>query len=194
MKKLVIACNIDGVLNNPCEHILKIFNEKTRDNLSINDFKHYDIYRCLEYDDAKYFEQLMQDLSNWNDLAPDEGSQAILSKIVQDGHHVYLVTSTDPSKVDFKWKWVKKYFPYWLQANFVALKDKYRFDCDVMIDDCFESLVKGCTYHRVIFDRPWNRGYREDTVDSLYGITRVKNWNDMYKTIHDIAEKEEFDV
>lgn len=194
MKKLVIACNVDGVLNNPCEHILKVFNEKTRDNLSVDDFKHYDIYRCLEYDDARYFEQLMQNQNNWNDLAPDEGSQAVLSRIVQDGHHVYLVTSTKPSEVEFKWKWVKRYFPYWLQSNFVVLKDKHRFDCDVMIDDCFESLIKGCTYHRVVFDRPWNRGYREDTVDSLYGITRARNWNDVYKTINNIAEMEESDV
>lgn len=194
MKKLIVACDIDGVLNNLIEHVVNIFNRKTGDELTIDDFKHYNIYQCLEYSDAKYFEQLLLDSNSLCDLAPCCGSQVALHKIVNDGHHVYLVTATDPSAIKAKWEWVERYFPYMSKSNFIMLEDKHRFDCDVMIEDCFETLVKGCTYHRVIFDRPWNRGYREETVDSLYGVTRVKNWDDVYKTINNIAEREELDV
>lgn len=188
MKKMVIACDIDGVLNNLMEHICEVFNRRTGGYLKISDFKHYDIDKCLQPDDAQYIKRMFLEEDIWNDLLPRKESQMYLKKLVEDGHDIYLVTATDPKNVYWKSRWLQKYFPFIAKEKMVVLHDKYRFDCDIMVDDCIESLLKGCTYHRIVYDMPWNKIGEKDSV---YNVIRAIGWKDVYEFINNIANEED---
>ena len=66
------------------------------------------------------------------------------------------------------------------------MTDKSLFKCQIMIEDCYEQLVKNKLCHKVCLDYPWNRNTDKDFV---YDVKRCKNWSEILEAINQI-EKE----
>lgn len=185
MHKLVICIDIDEVLNDLMEKTIAIYNNRYNAKLSLEDFTDYDIFKDLAYDDAEKLVALWQEEELWNSLEPRKGAQRSVKKLVDDGHEVYLATSTHYKNFAWKVKWLQHYFGMIPTKNIICIGNKGLLKCDVLIDDCVDNLLANKLCNRVLFDCHWNQYVRDD----VYFITRVHNWDEIIKVVDEISKE-----
>ena len=182
---LIIMVDVDCVLNNLQDAVIKVFNERYGTSYTINDFPHFNVSECLNKNDALNFDALYTENGIYNHVSPLSGAQNALGKLKKQGHDIYIVTDAAPNMFEEKVAWMKFYFPMVDESHIISMKHKWLFKCDVMIDDNLDNLLGGYHYERICFDWPWNRVIR----DEVYGIHRAKNWNDVLNTVNKINQK-----
>lgn len=182
---MIIACDIDGVLNDLVEKTLDVYNFRNDKNIQISDITSYNFFDCLPSDDAKGIVKLFKEKSLWDSLKPIQGAQEALKQLVKKGHKVYLATATDP--VNFQWKidWLKQYYSFIPSDNVIRITDKSLLKCDVLIDDCLDNLI-GNFAERVCLDYPWNQS---STKDYAYSIHRCRNWDEILNVVNKIEQE-----
>ena len=109
---MIIACDIDGVLNNLIEKTLDIYNSRTGKNIQISDITTYNFSECLPKDDADAICQLFQEKELWDSLIPSVYSQKCLKTLINQGHRIIIATATDPINFEWKCQWMKHYFSF----------------------------------------------------------------------------------
>ena len=184
---MIIACDMDCVLNNLMEKTLEIYNAQNRKNIQMSDLTSYNFHDCLNKEDADGIIKLFKSKALWDSLTPISGAKEGLKKIVDAGHRVYIVTATAPENFTWKINWIKKYFPFFNTDNVVRAMDKSLIKCDILIEDCIDQLIKHKLCYRLCLDYPWNRNVHDFT----YGIHRCKNWNEILESINQIEKEEE---
>ena len=183
--RMIIAIDMDCVLNNLMDKTLEIYNAQNGKNIQMSDLTSYNFYDCLNKKDADGVIKLFKNKSLWDSLTPIKGAKEGLQKLINAGHRIYIVTATAPENWLWKITWLKKYFSFFNTENVISMVDKSLFKCDVLIEDCLEQLIKHKSCHRVCLDYPWNR----DTDDFIYDIHRCKNWDEILEAVNEI-EKE----
>lgn len=182
---MIIACDIDGVLNNLVEETLKLYNSRSGKNIQVSDITSYTFSDCLPTEDADGIVSLFKEKCLWDSLKPLPGSQKALKQIIKKGHQIYLATATDP--INFQWKieWLKQHFPFIPSDNVIRIMDKSLLKCDVLIDDCLDNLTT-IFCERVCIDSPWNQSTSKDYA---YDIKRAYAWNDVVNIINNIERE-----
>ena len=183
---MVVACDIDNVLNNLQEAVTNLFNVRHNTKYTLNDFHNYNIENVLPFKEAMAMKDMYAETGIYNHVKPLVGSQDGLKKLIDYGHQVYLVADTISKIYDEKVQWVKHFFPFVDESHIVAMKHKHLFKCDCMIEDNIHNLLTGMSYHRICMDYPWNR----DTRDYVYDIHRCHNWNEIINIINKLNEEE----
>lgn len=187
---MIIALDLDCVINNLMEKTLEFYNTHNNKNIQMSDLTSYNFYDCIKKEDADGIVKLFKNKALWDSLMPIEGARDGLKKLVDDGHKVYIVTATAPENFSWKIQWIKKYFPFFNPNNVIRMMDKSLFKCDVLIDDCLDQLLAHKMCYRVCLDYPWNR----DITDFIYDIRRCTNWKEILEAINQIKkEKEEYE-
>lgn len=176
---MIIAVDVDNVLNNLQEAVIKVFNQRYGTKYTMSDFNHYNVSECLSKEDAINFIALYSEPGIYDTVAPLQDSQKVLTKLKNAGHEVYLVTQSKPSIFEEKTKWIKYHY-HIDDSHIVCMKNKWLFKCDVMVEDNLENLLGGHHYDRICFDYQWNRNVR----DEVYGIHRVSNWQEAINVIN----------
>lgn len=179
---MVIQCDIDGVLNDLMDVVLRLFNEKSNKSYTVNDLTSYSLSDCLPKEDAIEIQNLFTDSNIWNLVRPVKDSQASIKKLIQEGHEVYLVTNNDPHTFGDKYDWIQYYFPFVDISHIVCMTNKWMFNCDVMIEDSLDNLITKTTYERILVNQPWNQFSR----DYVYGIYRCNDWKEIIEAINKI--------
>lgn len=182
---MVIMIDVDGVLNNLQDAVIKIFNERYGTSYTVNDFKNYNVSECLNKIDAINFVKIYSEKGIYDFVNPLNGAQNAINKLKKQGHEVYIVTDAAPSIFEEKVGWIKFHFPSIDESHIISMKHKWLFRCDIMCEDNLDNLLGGYHYERICFDCPWNRTVR----DEVYGIHRVNNWGDALNTINKISQK-----
>ena len=183
---MIIACDMDSVLNNLTEKMLEIYNAQSGKNIQIEDLTAYNFYDCLRKEDADGLIRSFKNKVLWDSLSPIEGSRVGLQKLLDDGHRVYIVTATAPDNFAWKVNWMRKYFPFFNSDNIIRMKDKSLFKCDIMIDDCYDNLIKNKLCHKICFDYPWNR---DNAKDWVHGTYRCKTWSEIVDSVNKIQDE-----
>ena len=183
---MIVAVDLDNILNNFTEKILEIYNSQSGKHIQMSDLTSYDFADCLPKEDANGIIKLFKNKTMWDSLSPISGARDGLHQLIDDGHKVYIVTATSPESFPWKIQWLKKYFPFFNTENVVCMVDKSLFKCNVLIEDCMDQLIKNKLCYRICLDYPWNRS---DPKDLVYDIRRVKDWKEILETINQI-EKE----
>lgn len=183
---MVIAVDVDDVICNLQEVVIDIFNKKFGSNYTLDDFKEYDIMNILTTQDAMVMKEMYGMSGLYDKVKPIPGAQEALEKLINLGHQVYLVTAAIPETYGEKVAFIKRFFPYIDDGHIVAMKHKYMFKCDVMVEDNLQALLAKPYYHRICFDRPWNRAINDWTYD----IHRCKNWNEVVEVVNKINDGE----
>ena len=121
---MIIACDIDGILNNLVEETLILYNSRSGKNIKSTDITSYNFFDCLPKEDAEGIISLFKEKRLWDSLKPLKGSQNALKQIIKRGHKVYLATATDP--INFEWKidWLERYFSFIPTDNVIRIMDK----------------------------------------------------------------------
>lgn len=183
---MIIAVDMDCVLNNLMDKALEIYNAQSGKNIQMSNLTSYNLYDCLSKDDADGIIKLFKKKELWDTLSPIEGSREGLQKLIDAGHKTYIVTATAPENFAWKVNWTKKYFPFFNSDNIVCMKDKSLFKCDVMIEDCYDNLIKNKLCHKIILDYSWNN---DEVKDWVHGTYRCKNWKEIVYAVNKIQDE-----
>jgi 5'(3')-deoxyribonucleotidase len=183
---MVVCVDVDDVLCNLQEVVVDIFNKRFGSRYTIEDFTEYDIMNVLPTQDAVVMKDIYGETGLYDKVKPLHGAQESLEKLVNLGHQVYLVTAAIPSTYGEKVAFIKRFFPYIDDGHIICMKHKWMFKCDIMIEDNLQTLLAKPYYHRVCFDRPWNRA----VSDWTYDIRRCKNWNEIVEVVNKINDLE----
>jgi 5'(3')-deoxyribonucleotidase len=184
---MIIACDIDGVLNNLTEKALELYNSRTGKNLQQSDITKYRFLECLPKEDAEGICKLFKEKTLWDSLTPLPYSQKCLRSLSNQGHQIIIATATDPINFEWKCQWMQYHFPFIPTDNIIRIMDKGLLKCDVLIDDNIDNLISNFC-ERVVIDAPWNK---ESSKDMVYDIYRAYDWRDVSNIIHNIERKNE---
>ena len=178
---MIIACDVDNVLNNLTESVLKVYNSDYNDNLKIEDIKSYGIEDYVKPEFKKDFPSLFLDKRVWKGISVIPGCVEVLKKWHDNGHEIYFVTATNTENMHKKSEWLQRTFPFMdVKKNLICMQKKQMLggNIDVLIDDCLNNLISG-EYVKILLDYPWNRGFCPDS--DL--VVRCHNWHDIDKIL-----------
>lgn len=183
---MIIAVDWDCVLNNLMDKSLEIYNAQSGKNIQMSELTSYNFYDCLPKEDADGIVKLFKNKAMWDSLTPIDGSREGLQKLLDSGHRVYVVTATAAENWPWKISWFRKYFPFFNIDNVIRLMDKSLIKADIMIEDCYDQLIKNKLCHKIIFDYPWNVN---EAKDWAYGTYRCKNWKEIVEAVSKIQSE-----
>lgn len=183
---MVLCVDVDDVICNLQEVVVNLFNKRYGSHYSVEDFTEYDVMNILPTQDAMVLKDMYGETGLYDKVKPMPGAQEALEKLINLGHQVYLVTAAIPKTYGEKAAFIKRFFPYIDDGHIVAMRHKHMFKCDVMIEDNLNNLLAKPYYHRICFDRPWNR----EVNDWTYDIHRCKNWNEIVEVVNKINDGE----
>ena len=115
----------------------------------MNDITTYNLEDCFEPEEANQMKQIFEDPTIWHKVKPVEGAQNGLRKLIQGGYQVYLVTNNSPYTYGAKFDWIRRYYPFVESSKIICMKDKWYFNCDLMLEDCLETLIAKPYYEKV---------------------------------------------
>lgn len=182
----IINCDVDGVLNNLMDVTVETYNERYGGNYTLKDCTHYYLENCFEPDVANKMKAIFKEPDIWNRVKPLHNSRDGLQRLIRSGHEIYLSTDNNPHTFGNKVDWILHYYPFIDKSKIICIKDKSLLRCDIMIEDCFEKLIAGQHYHRILMNQNWNQSNK----DWLYGIYRCNNWDDIITAVNKICESE----
>ena len=175
----------DNVLNDLQEVVIKRFNDRYGTTYTMKDFDRYNVSECLNKNDAIKMQKMYGEHGLYDDVHPLSDAQGALQKLHKAGHEVYVVTDSIPDTFGEKVNWIKFHFPMIDNAHIIAMKHKWLFKCDAMVEDNLDNLLGAPYYERICFDYPWNRHVH----DAAYDIHRVSSWENILTAINEINKK-----
>ena len=121
----------------------------------------------------------------WKNVKPKEGAPEYIKRLMDDGHKVFVVTTSGYKTIVPKMEHVLfKYFPFLGWDNVIITSEKSRVHGDVLIDDGVHNLETGL-YEKLLMDAPHNRLFDEKKI----GAIRVMNWEQVYDTVTRINQR-----
>lgn len=119
----------------------------------------------------------------WRTVKPIDGAADALQQLIDDGHTLYVVTSSFHENLSAKMTDVLfKYFPFFKWDDVIITSHKQLVRGDVLVDDGVHNLEDG-EYFKVLMDAPHNRGYNAEEN----GMHRVTDWSEAYELITQYA-------
>lgn len=173
-----ILIDLDDTLENLSESWIQRANEVFGKSVSISDVFSWD---PSEYFDVSHDEMyaLLDDYSLYDTIIPLPGAVETLHKLLDEGHRVYIVTSTPYNVIKPKTeKIILRYFGFVGMEHVIITSNKAIIKGDIMIDDAPHNL-KDSECIKLLFSAHHNRCYDAESN----GMIRVNCWEDVYHTI-----------
>ena len=181
-----IAIDFDETLFPTLEKVLEVYNKCHETNIELTQITAYSLSESLGADIADELIKLFVDKSIYDSLQPYKGAIRAVKTLVEQGHEIYIATSTDVRNMEWKEELLHKYFPFIPKNNLIRIHNKTLLNVDVLIEDKLENL-KSTFADRVCFDQPWNQ---DDDSDYVYSIYRIHHWGEINNVIQSIERKE----
>ena len=176
---MIIGIDFDGTINNMLETWIELLNQRHGTTVRIED--------VVEWELTKVFpnltkNELFEPLSTsefWSCVTIKSGATEVVEKLIQDGHKIYIVTSshyrTLPAKLD---NCLFAHFPFLHKENVIITYDKSLINCDLLLDDAEHNLTnfKGL---KILFDALYNK-------NSVVQDFRVSSWADFYELVNEL--------
>lgn len=180
---MIIAIDVDNVLNNLCEAVLSVYNEDSGDSLSPFSIHSYYIDNYVKPTYRKTFKHYFCDKRVWKRIKLIKDCQQYVAALFREGHTILFVTSTGPENLKKKANWLQRNFPYIniRKSLFSCPVKQYMEGIDILIDDAAYNLV-GAKYKGIILDYPWNQDFITDNKQFF----RANNWGEIHRIITEI--------
>lgn len=187
MKKLTVLCDFDDVLINFCEVWVQLINEQNGTEVKITDVKDWEISKAFPTLTLDQIYRPLHEVEIWNRVVPLPGAVEYLQKLKDDGHKVYIVTSSHYSTIETKIdKVLVKYFPFIDVSDVIVTRNKQMVHGDVLIDDGMHNLCGG-TYKGILMTQPHNESY-DLSKPEMREISRANGWSDIYSIITALSQ------
>ena len=195
MSKLIIGVDVDNVICNTSETVLKYYNKRADDNLTTEDIKTYYIEDYVKPNWKDGFYNIFLNKTIWKNINEIKDCRKYINKLIENDYRIIFVTSTEPYNYYKKSKWLSKLFPNInIRDSLICIKDKQLLSSNivVLIDDCPKNLSDiidnygnklTANYKKIIFDYEgkygWTKSFKVDNVDKF----KAYSWEDVYKKI-----------
>lgn len=182
-----ILVDMDDTLEHLSDAWIKCLNEKYGFDVKREDIDNWDIASFFpELDRKQVFEPIHTD-DFWMTVEPFEGAAEVLQKLIEDGHDIYVVTASHYKGLKGKLEnALFRFYPFIKRKNVIVSYFKQMIDGDILIDDGVHNLIGG-NYEKILMDAPYNRDFDAEAN----GITRVKDWKEVYDAVKTIERKAE---
>lgn len=128
---------------------------------------------------------ILKDDEIWSKVKPIEDAPETLKYFMDQGHEVYIVTSTPYYSVKPKMEnLLFKYFPFLDWDHVIIAKRKQLLKGDILIDDAPHNLTGG-EYQSILFDATYN----EDFPAEENGMIRAKGWKNVKEIVDKMAQE-----
>lgn len=185
MKRLTVLVDMDDTLENLLPAWVNYLNKNHGTAVEPEEVNAWDLRIFFPGLSDKELYSMMNDPSFWENVTPKDGAQKYLKQIIDDGHRVFIVTSSYYKTLVPKMEKVLfKYFPYIAWEQVIIAHCKQIISGDVLIDDGVHNHIGG-KYTSILFDAPHNRDFNE----SDYGIKRVNTWEEAYEAVCKLSEE-----
>ena len=181
---LTILVDMDDTIEYLLREWLEYLNRKYGTHVTEDDIHEYDLTGAFPELSADQVYAPLFDPALWMSVRPVPGARYALERMLNDGHDVYIVTSSN-----FKTIYVKirsiiwEYFPFIPDDHIIIARKKQMIRGDVMIDDAPHNLIGG-RYLKIMPTAAHNRDFDEET----HGIIRAENWEEIYQTVKEYAK------
>lgn len=182
-----IAIDFDNTLFPTVECVLEVYNRHHNSNLELSQITEYDLHDNFQEDVADELIALFIDKEVYDNLRPYKGAVRVVRTLIEQGHEIYIATSSDVRNMEWKEELLQKYFPFIPKQNLIRIHNKSLLNVDVLVDDNLDMLTKTLVADRVCFSQLWNNSPSKDFV---YNIRRFSDWGEINDIIFNI-EKED---
>lgn len=166
---------------------VEYLNKRHGTNVQHNDLVFWDVSLAFPgLTNDQVYAPLFED-AFWEIVQPVPGASEAIKKLMDNGHHVYIVTASTWQTLPSKMRNVLfKYFPFLSWDQVIVTSNKQLIFGDILIDDAPHNLENGW-YKKVLMDAPHNRDFDEKTIDAI----RMYNWSDIYDYVMAYGEEME---
>lgn len=176
MKRGLIACDLDGVLNNLNQVWLNRYNRDYNDNFTIDQWTSWHPEELIRPECGIHiFDYLTEpgffSSQNLSPLPYAREATALISQY----YDIRVVTAYIPESCQDKCEFIDTYYPWIGSKNVVFCNDKSIIRADYLIDDGPHNheLFTGTS---IVFDYPYSR----DTMPNAY---HVSNWLEVLEVL-----------
>ena len=180
-----ILIDVDGVILNTQEALLKRLNNRYSTRYTLENVTHYHWFESV-YKNINPWAEL-EDCTFWHDeVSLIDGAKNAFDWLNQE-HEVYFVTASNVFNPAFTEKMVclKRNLNVstdWLNNHIVITQHKELVQGDVLIDDCAENVHKwimasGTRKFGLLFGQPWNK-------DNKYNLYPHTSWSEIKDIIY----------
>lgn len=170
-KRPVVLLDFDDVLFDFLGTVTKRYNEITGENLSVEDFKTWDL---SETGDIHVFMSIIKDPNLWKNMPEKDGAMEIVQRLINDGRWNVLICTACTTLEEYVVKvgLIEEKIPGFDTAKILNIADKHLIRGDVIIDDKVENLDKCARYGTkgILMSMPHNQ-----TCNSYMRIYSLKH-------------------
>lgn len=180
-----IAIDFDETLFPTLDKVLEAYNKRHNANVVLSQITTYNLHDSLPADVADELLELYVDKAIYDNLQPYKWSIRAVKSLVEQGHEIYIATSTDVRNMEWKEELLQKHFPFIPKKNLIRIHNKALLNVDVLVEDKLDNL-KNTFADRICFDQNWNR---DECADFAYSIYRIHHWGEINNVIQSIERK-----
>ena len=122
--------------------------------------------------------------SLWSNIKPVKNAYKYMKKLIEDGHEVYVATSSYPQSFFLKTEYcLFKLFDFLTPNQIICIHDKYLLEGDILFDDYHENLrkFKGI---KVMRDKAYNRNCDEECFH--FRVSKDNCWEEFYNIVKEL--------
>ena len=181
-----IALDLDGVLANTMSMWVRLWREKTGQDLRLEDFDEWSSWKALEITEGEFMQIMNEAWRRCRYLPPtEENLQEKVSKLRTLGK-VDIVTARPRETEEYALRWLElqniEYDEYvWIRDG----RSKLTLDYHVFIDDSPLMAEDASRVRKLVllYDQPWNRRFRENNYDR-----RIKGLEEAYELLRRMTQ------
>lgn len=180
---MIILVDADGVLEDLSQKWVAYLNEKYGTSVRYEDLKEWDMTAAFPTLTRKQVYGIDFDEEFYSRLEPIPGAVDAVRRLLEDGHKIYVVTTTPYQAVKPKMdRAIFRYYPFLNWKDIIITADKHLIRGDVLIDDGVHNLLGG-DYRKILVTAPYNESFDAEAN----GMIRVSNWEEIYRAVSAIA-------
>lgn len=187
--KLILGFDLDGVVVDSPQSVVRYVNERLDLNLTMNDFKTYCMEDALPDKYRWIISSAFRDSEMWKSVKLINGAYEVIKKLYEEDYEIWFVTSSLPQNLRKKINHLQRCLDFlpkdYVWRHTINTQNKQLIRLDVLVDDGLFNLIGERTYWSICFDMPYNQT-DDASISKFY---RAYNWHDVYGYIKGI-EKE----
>lgn len=176
-----IALDVDGVLANMIEPLLRLYEDETGVRITVEEVDDWDFWKKRGISKQKFIELMIRTWSRWWEIEPleDDVSEDV-DKLNRLGH-VDIVTQRPAKTIGYVKEWLARNKIRYRKFTWVPPRTtKAKLSYDIYIDDSpklAEELNK-LGRPMLLYNQPWNRSFGETSI-----IRRVYSLDDCIRIL-----------
>ena len=182
---MTILIDMDDTIECLLEEWVAALNEEHGTNVDPQEITDWDMHKAFPKLSRHQVYEPLHDYYFWERVPPKPGAVENVQRLINDGHDVYLCTSTDYRNVEPKFVFIiERYFPFISWDHVIVAHKKQMIRGDIIIDDGPHNCIGG-DYFGILMDAPHNKKIDVSEHDRL---VRVHDWEEAYKMVQKVAK------